>query len=169
MFFKTCSKHRTTANLNMDHPVFPLNKHVVHSSRLLVLNGVLFSLRQAFFLDVEFSRNGGNICFFCLISSDPFLRCSQRSPFLKLHHRRPQNVAHITYEILETNPEHGHVIPANMGGKLGDKTGDERKTKPGRRTRHPGQRGRQDRKQEKAKTREADTKSQPRQTHLRQH
>ena len=81
----------------------------------------------------------------------------------------PKQLHKITYEILETNPEHGHGIPANMGGKLGDKTGDKRKTKPGRRTRHPGQRGRQDRKQEKAKTREADTASQPRQTHLTQH
>ena len=89
--------------------------------------------------------------------------------FRKLHHRRPQTVAQIIKEILETSPEHGHGIPANMGDKLGDKTVDKRKTKPGRRTRHPSQGGRQERKQEKANTREANTASQPRQTHLRQH
>ena len=87
----------------------------------------------------------------------------------KLHHRRPQTAAQIAHEILETSPEHGHGIPAKMGDKLGDKTGDNRKTKPGRRTQHPSQDGRQDRKQEQAKTSEADTASQPRQTDLRQH
>ena len=107
--------------------------------------------------------------FFSLLKSCVIVMASLAMPVKKLHRRRPQTVAQITYEILETNPEHGHGIPANMGGKLGDKTGDKRKTKPGRRTRHPGQRGRQDRKQEKAKTREADTASQPRQTHLTQH
>ena len=102
----------------------------------------------------------------------PIFRCyvsSQEVIFCKLHHRRPQTVAQIIKEILETSPEHGHGIPANMGDKLGDKTVDKRKTKPGRRTRHPSQGGRQERKQEKANTREANTASQPRQTHLRQH
>ena len=73
---------------------------------------------------------------------------------LKLHHRRPQTVAQIAYEILETSPEHGHTRPAgkqdgtkdrreklgwetsqegkhSIPDKLGDKTRDKKKTSPG--------------------------------------
>ena len=82
----------------------------------------------------------------------------------KLHHRRPQTVAQISHEILETSPEHGHTRPAGKQDGTKDRRqaglGDE----PRRRTQHPRpdgrQAGRQDQRQEKDKPRGADTASQ---------
>ena len=76
---------------------------------------------------------------------------------VQLHHRRPQTVAQIAHEILETSPEHGHTRP---GGKQ-DGTKDRRQAglgdEPRRRTQHPRpdgrQAGRQDQRQEKDKLR----------------
>ena len=71
----------------------------------------------------------------------------------KLHHRRPQTVAQIAHEILETSPEHGHTRPAGKQDGTKDRRqaglGDE----PRRRTQHPRQAGRQDQRQEKDKPR----------------
>ena len=83
---------------------------------------------------------------------------------IRLHHRRPQTVAQISHEILETSPEHGHTRPAGKQDGTKDRRqaglGDE----PRRRTQHPRpdgrQAGRQDQRQEKDKPRGADTASQ---------
>ena len=60
----------------------------------------------------------------------------------KLHHRRPQTVAQIAHEILETSPEHGHTRPAGKQDGTKDRRqaglGDE----PRRRTQHPRPDGR---------------------------
>ena len=85
-------------------------------------------------------------------------------PKKKLHHRRPQTVAQISHEILETSPEHGHTRPAGKQDGTKDRRqaglGDE----PRRRTQHPRPDGRQaggqDQRQEKDKPGGADTASQ---------
>ena len=79
----------------------------------------------------------------------------------KLHHRRPQTVAHIAHEILEASREHGHTTPAGKQDGTKDRRqaglGDE----PRRRTQHPRpdgrQAGRQDQRQEKDKPRGGQT------------
>ena len=97
-----------------------------------------------------------------------FMLCSKcpRKHLFKLHHRRPQTVAQISHEILETSPEHGHTRPAGKQDGTKDRRqaglGDE----PRRRTQHPRpdgrQAGRQDQRQEKDKPGGADTASQTR-------
>ena len=50
----------------------------------------------------------------------------EKSPnlhILKLHHRRPQTVAQISHEILETSPEHGHTRPAGKQDGTKDRAG----------------------------------------------
>ena len=56
----------------------------------------------------------------------------------KLHHRRPQTVAQVWHEILD-KPRARTRHP--LKDKLGDKTGDKRKTRPERQTQHPSQGG----------------------------